>query len=168
MSIFVPSPDVQVVPAATAIRTDHCPLAHCWNWVPPTQFHCPSVVQAVPAVKAFPELGVPVLTEVAEDTTGDASAEVATLGAADAIGAEDATGAAVLAAAVVATVMKTPPVADGILLGEAADVATDAADVMVDAASVAADAPPVGITADAPVAVAPQAPIAGWRAEEVC
>lgn len=40
------------VPAAMGIMADHMPEAQRWNSVPPTQFHSPSGVHAVPTAIA--------------------------------------------------------------------------------------------------------------------
>jgi len=129
MLMLVDSPEVQLVPAASSCTTDQVPLAHCWKEVPPTQFHSPSVVQAVPAAMAEPDPLVPVLVpvlagvdEVATgveatgtlDSTGlEAAAALETV-ANVALVAEEATGEAVAKTAELdgETVMKTPPEAD--------------------------------------------------------
>jgi hypothetical protein len=125
MLMAVDSPDLQVVPADTAMTVDQAPLAHCWNDVPPIQFHIPSVVQAVPAVKAPAVEVVPVLAGVDAEATG-----VEATGATDeALGEEDTTGAgAEVATGVfeVATVAKTPPETAG------AETATEAAEVALE------------------------------------
>ena len=52
------SPGVQAVPTATCMRADQVPLAHCWKYVPPMQFHSPSVVHGpVRAADAVPAGG---------------------------------------------------------------------------------------------------------------
>ena len=51
-------PVVQVVPAASCCTVDQVPLAHCWNDVPPIQFHSPSVEQG--PLRPDPEPVVPV------------------------------------------------------------------------------------------------------------
>jgi hypothetical protein len=90
--MFSVSPAVQVVPAASCWTTDHVPLAHCWNEVPPIQFHCPSVVQAEPAVIAEPEPVVPVLAG-ADEETGAGAPEATGVGTTLTTG--DTTGATV-------------------------------------------------------------------------
>ena len=64
---------------------DQAPEAHCWKEVPPTQFHSPSVVQAVPAAMAEPPPEVPVLTGAVAETVAEGAAT----------DAEEAMGAAV-------------------------------------------------------------------------
>jgi len=66
-------PAVQVVPAATCMIADQVPLAHCWNEVPPMQFHSPSVVQGLPAVCAPTAPVVPVLAGGAAEATDEAT-----------------------------------------------------------------------------------------------
>ena len=137
---------MHLVPEAMGWTMDQEPLAHCWNELPPIQFHSPSVVQgpvSAPLEDVEPEEDDPVDAGAAELATG---AEEATEGAAtDDAGCEDATGAEV--GAVLdpedARVMKTPPE----LLGATED------DPPVGAAA-AAEEPPAAD--EPPVAAAPQ------------
>ncbi len=73
-------------------------------------------MQPDPGVKEVPVPVVPVLEGVTEDATGEVPAEVATLGATDAIGAEATgaevgTGASVFAGEAAVTMVKAPPAA---------------------------------------------------------
>lgn len=159
------SPAEQEVPAASCWTTDQVPLPHCWNDVPPMQFHIPSVVQALPAACTVPEPVVPVdVPELgageAEEATGLATG--ATLGA-DATGAADTTGSAgatgawvASLAADVGTVAKTPPgipPAAVVGLGEAA-------------AEVAPDPDPA-VAVGFPATADPQLPVGACKALEV-
>lgn len=122
-------PGVHSMPAASAMTGDQIPLPHCWKEDPPTQFHRPSGLQALPAVWApleepvvapevpvlpvDPELALAVAVEV---PTGDVLATLAKVvgvvawTAWELLGAWVAwTASALLEAPPAGTVMKTPP-----------------------------------------------------------
>ena len=127
-------PEVHVVPAATDCRALHWPEAQRWNWVPPTQFHSPSSVQAVPVAMAelVPE-DVPELDEVPGVAAGEATAKVEVAAGTGATEEEDVvTGEAegLVDPEPAGSVAKTPPEAVSGAEDEVAggDVAAGAAD----------------------------------------
>lgn len=89
---------MHVVPAATGWTTDHAPLAHCWNDVPPMQLNIPSEVQGP---ESPPELELPVLLE------GESAPVAAAVATGEAAGVDVSPVA--LAAAGDTTVANTPP-----------------------------------------------------------
>ena len=100
------------------------------------QFHIPSVVHAVPATIADPELTVPVPTGAVDEATGEALEATAE----EATGAWETTGAEVATAAGdVPTVTKTPPWLAGATETEVAKVeAALEADTTADAVATTA------------------------------
>jgi hypothetical protein len=132
MLMFAAWPGVHEVPSASGITTDQVPLAHCWNELPPTQFHIPSVVQEVPAATEPSADPVPLggaAATVLEAAAGLAAGVVAGRLSADGLGVDEA-------AAEVGTVAKTPGACEPVDVKGAAEVVT--VDIVVGAGVLAA------------------------------
>ena len=153
---------MQIVPSAIGCTTDHKPLAHCWNELPPIQLNSPSVAQAPvrpPAVEAVPDDAEDGAAAAGDDAAsegaaaaGDDAASEGTAPAGDDVASEGAAAAEVGATmgaeaaapeapfAEVPAAGETPPALAGVTADEASPAA--GAEVAAGAAEPTADALP--------------------------